>query len=86
MGIPLADLGWKQRDQASFFIQLLDKDVELERHPDIGTLNMPVPDELLRRRELVGLSHGGKYGLPHKSTHQPPNIRHNLYCATLVVR
>ena len=46
LGIPLADLGWKQREQAAFFIQLLDQDVELERHPDIGTLNLAVPDEL----------------------------------------
>jgi hypothetical protein len=46
LGVPLADLGWKQREQASFFVQLLENDVELERHPDIGTLNMPVPDEL----------------------------------------
>jgi len=45
LGIPLADLGWKQREEAAFFVQLLDKDVELERHPDIGTLNMTVPDE-----------------------------------------
>ncbi len=46
VGVPLADLGWKQREQASFFVQLLENDVELERHPDIGTLNMPVPDDL----------------------------------------
>jgi alpha-amylase/alpha-mannosidase (GH57 family) len=47
LGIPLADLGWKQRQQASFFVQLLESGVELERHPGIGTLNMMVPDELL---------------------------------------
>ena len=46
VGVPLADLGWNQREQASFFVQLLENDVELERHPDIGTLNMPVPDDL----------------------------------------
>ena len=46
LGIPLTDLGWKQRDQASFFVQVLENDVELERHPDIGTLNMIVPDDL----------------------------------------
>jgi alpha-amylase/alpha-mannosidase (GH57 family) len=46
LGVPLADLDWKQREQASFFVQLLENDVELERHPDIGTLNMIVPDEL----------------------------------------
>jgi alpha-amylase/alpha-mannosidase (GH57 family) len=46
LGIALADLGWKQREQAAFFIQLLDGDVELERHPDIGTLTLTVPDEL----------------------------------------
>jgi len=26
--------------------QLLEREVELERHPDIGTLNLTVPDEL----------------------------------------
>jgi len=46
LAIPLKDLGWKKRQQAAFFVQLLDHDVELERHPDIGTLNLTVPDEL----------------------------------------
>ena len=46
LGIPLADLGWKKREQAAFFVQLLEQDVELERHPDIGTLGLTVPDEL----------------------------------------
>jgi alpha-amylase/alpha-mannosidase (GH57 family) len=46
LGIPLAELGWKQREQASFFVQLQENGVELERHPEIGTLNMLVPDEL----------------------------------------
>jgi alpha-amylase/alpha-mannosidase (GH57 family) len=46
LGISLSELGWKQREQATFFIQLLDLDVELERHPDIGTLSLSVPDEL----------------------------------------
>jgi hypothetical protein len=46
VGIPLAELGWKQREQASFFLQLQENGVELERHPGIGTLNMMVPDEL----------------------------------------
>jgi hypothetical protein len=44
--VPLAHLGWNRRDLAAFFVQLLDQDVELERHPDIGTLNLTVPDEL----------------------------------------
>ncbi|MGA2139989.1 MAG: hypothetical protein ABSH14_14120, partial [Verrucomicrobiia bacterium] len=46
LGIPLTALGWNKREQASFFVQLLEQDVELERHPDIGTLNLTVPDEL----------------------------------------
>jgi hypothetical protein len=46
LGIPLADLGWKAREQASFFVQVLEQEVEQERHPDIGTLNLTVPDEL----------------------------------------
>jgi alpha-amylase/alpha-mannosidase (GH57 family) len=46
VGIPLSELGWQTRQSAAFFVQLLDQDVELERHPDIGTLNLTVPDEL----------------------------------------
>jgi alpha-amylase/alpha-mannosidase (GH57 family) len=46
LAIPLADLGWNRRDVAAFFVQVLDQDVELERHPDIGTLSLTVPDEL----------------------------------------
>ena len=46
LGIPLTDLGWKPREAVAFFVQLLDQDVELERHPDMGTLNLTVPDEL----------------------------------------
>ncbi len=38
-------LGWKPRDEVSFFIQVLQKEVELERHPDIGKLSFAVPDE-----------------------------------------
>jgi alpha-amylase/alpha-mannosidase (GH57 family) len=46
LGVPLADLGWEKREQAAFFVQLLEQDIELERHPDIGTLGLTVPDEL----------------------------------------
>jgi hypothetical protein len=46
LGVPLANLGWKTREQASFFVQLLEQDVELERHPDFGALCLTVPDEL----------------------------------------
>jgi alpha-amylase/alpha-mannosidase (GH57 family) len=46
VGVPLSELGWEKRQLASLFVQLLDQDVELERHPDIGTLNLTVPDEL----------------------------------------
>ncbi len=44
--IPLAELGWRKREMAAFFVQVLDQDVEVERHPDIGTLSMTVPDDL----------------------------------------
>ncbi len=46
VGVPLSELGWEKRQLAALFVQLLDQDVELERHPDIGTLNLTVPDEL----------------------------------------
>jgi alpha-amylase/alpha-mannosidase (GH57 family) len=45
MSAAFASLGWQQRDEIAFFAQLLEKDVELERHPEMGTLNFPVPDE-----------------------------------------
>ncbi len=46
LGVSLADLGWRKGEQSSFFVQLLDQDVELERHPDVGTLSLTVPDDL----------------------------------------
>ncbi|HUI05589.1 MAG TPA: glycoside hydrolase family 57 protein [Verrucomicrobiae bacterium] len=46
LGVPLTDLGWKKREPASFFVQLLDREVELERHPDVGTLSLTVPDDV----------------------------------------
>lgn len=46
VGIPLAELDWKKRELAAFFVQILDQDVEVERHPDIGTLSLTVPDDL----------------------------------------
>lgn len=45
IGVSLKQLGWNQGDQVGFFIQLLDVDVELERHPEIGVLSFPVPDD-----------------------------------------
>ena len=46
VAIPLAELNWEKRAAVGFFLQLLDKEVEMERHPDMGTLNAQVPDEL----------------------------------------
>jgi hypothetical protein len=46
LGIPLTALGWNKREHAAFFLQLLEQDVEMERHPDIGTLSLTVPDDL----------------------------------------
>jgi alpha-amylase/alpha-mannosidase (GH57 family) len=46
LAVPLARLQWRGRDQAAFFVQLLAEDIELERHPEMGTLTLTVPDEL----------------------------------------
>lgn len=45
IGVPLTQLGWDQDDQVAFFVQLLDGDVELERHPELGTFSFTVPDD-----------------------------------------
>jgi alpha-amylase/alpha-mannosidase (GH57 family) len=45
MAIPLATLGWLQREQVVFFVRLLEGEVELERLPDLGALSFNVPDE-----------------------------------------
>lgn len=45
LAIPFTAIGWKERDAVSFFVQILEADVELERHPEMGTLNLIVPDQ-----------------------------------------
>jgi hypothetical protein len=44
VGVPFEVLGWRARDQVAFFVQLVDGEVELERHPEMGTLGFAVPD------------------------------------------
>jgi hypothetical protein len=46
LAVPLKQLGWSQNQDVAFFVQLLGGQVELERHPELGTLNFTVPDEL----------------------------------------
>ena len=38
IAIPLNQLPWKEGDHIHFITQLLENDVELERHPDVGTV------------------------------------------------
>jgi alpha-amylase/alpha-mannosidase (GH57 family) len=45
MAIPLTALGLAPREQAAFFVRVLDGDVELERLPELGALSFTVPDE-----------------------------------------
>ena len=45
LAVPFELLGWNVRDQAAFFVQFLEGEVELERHPEMGTLSLVVPDE-----------------------------------------
>jgi alpha-amylase/alpha-mannosidase (GH57 family) len=45
LAVPFSALGWQPREGAAFFAQLLDNQVELERHPEMGTLSFTVPDE-----------------------------------------
>ena len=44
VAVPFESLGWKARDQVAFFVQFLQGEVELERHPEMGTLGFAVPD------------------------------------------
>jgi hypothetical protein len=43
--IPYSTLGWQARQAGRFFVQVLRDEIELERHPSVGTLSFVVPDE-----------------------------------------
>ena len=45
LAVPFESLGWNVDDQVAFFVQFLEGEVELERHPEMGTLGFAVPDE-----------------------------------------
>jgi alpha-amylase/alpha-mannosidase (GH57 family) len=45
LAVPFKSLGWEMRDHVAFFVQFLEGEVELERHPEMGTLSFVVPDE-----------------------------------------
>ena len=45
LAISLSTLGWAKLEQASFFVQLQEGEVEVERIPEFGTLTFQVPDE-----------------------------------------
>ena len=45
LAVPLNSVGWNYGDQVGFFAQLLESEVEMERHPDMGTMSFVVPDE-----------------------------------------
>ncbi len=45
LAVPFSTLGWKPGDVVAFSTQLLDGQVEMERHPEMGVLSFEVPDE-----------------------------------------
>ena len=45
LAVPFTKLGWQPRQQVAFFIQLLVNDIEMERHPEVGSLTVTLPDE-----------------------------------------
>jgi hypothetical protein len=45
LAIPFSALTWTPQERVALFVQLIESDVELERHPEMGTLAFTVPDE-----------------------------------------
>jgi hypothetical protein len=45
VAIPHEALGLRSREKASFFIEVLKGEVELERHPSTAAMSILVPDD-----------------------------------------
>ena len=45
IALPFAMLNWRSKQQITFFVQLHAHTVDLERHPEVGTLVVTVPSE-----------------------------------------
>jgi hypothetical protein len=45
LAVPFSALGWQSRESVAFFAQMLTGQVEMERHPEMGTLSFTVPDD-----------------------------------------
>jgi alpha-amylase/alpha-mannosidase (GH57 family) len=50
LSIPFAALNLKAGEQARFFVSILQRERELERYPQIGTISFQVPDGLFESR------------------------------------
>jgi alpha-amylase/alpha-mannosidase (GH57 family) len=44
VAVPLRALQWNEPGQVSFFLQLLAQEIQVERYPERGTINFPVPE------------------------------------------
>ena len=44
IALSFATLGWRPRDQVTFSVHFLDNEIELERHPEVGTITVTLPD------------------------------------------
>ncbi|MEI8313855.1 MAG: glycoside hydrolase family 57 protein [Verrucomicrobiota bacterium] len=45
LALPFAKLDWQPRQQVAFFVQFLANEIDLERHPEVGSLTVALPDE-----------------------------------------
>jgi alpha-amylase/alpha-mannosidase (GH57 family) len=45
LAIPFSELRCNPRERVGFFVQILDNSIELERHPEAGTIQFVTPDE-----------------------------------------
>ena len=45
IALPFSALNWQANQQITFFVQLHANNVDLERHPEVGTLIVTVPSE-----------------------------------------
>ena len=45
VALPFTQLEWKRGDNVTFFVQIHANKVDLERHPEVGTITVTLPDD-----------------------------------------
>ena len=46
LAVSFSKLGWQPKQQVAFYVQLLtDNDIDLERHPEVGSIALTLPDK-----------------------------------------